>query len=184
MLVALSPDDLDPDFAEILQTQRYAPGPSIEGVVVHTLREHVDESGTLVELGRFSEVGELLDLPGFVPRQLNWSRVEPGAVKAWHLHLHQDDVWFVPPQGRLLAGLSDTRADSPTHGVLMRLVLGAGRAQLVRVPRGVAHGVANLWTTGSDLIYLVDQTFDPTAPDEHRLPWDAFGEEFWALRRG
>ena len=182
--MALTTDDLDPDFAEIVQTQRYAPGPHIDGVVVHTLREHVDESGALVELARLGDAGELLGLPGFTPKQLNWSRVEPGAVKAWHLHFNQDDVWFVPPQGRLLAGLSDTRKDSPTHGVLMRLVLGAGRAQLVRVPRGVAHGVANLWPTASDLIYLVDQAFDPSTPDERRLPWDTFGEEFWALKKG
>ncbi len=170
--------------AAALSTQSYGRAPTIEGLRVIELREHGDESGSLIELGRLSAAAALLEVPDFTVRQLNWSRVASGAVKAWHLHLRQDDLWFVPPWARLLAGLVDARKDSPTLGVQQRMVLGAGKAQLVRVPSGVAHGVANLWTQDADLIYLVDQAFDPADPDEHRLDWDHFGPEFWTLRKG
>lgn len=181
--MALTPDDLDGETADALRTQAYGAGPRIDGVVIQDLAHHVDDGGGLVELGRLT--GDALDgAPDFHLRQLNWSRVLPGAIKAWHLHLAQDDVWFVPPHGRLLAGLRDCRADSPTHGATMRFILGEGRTQRVRVPRGVAHGVANPWTQASDLIYLVDQAFDPSDPDERRLPWDHFGADFWALTPG
>ncbi len=181
--MALTPDDLDGDTADALTTQSYGGSDVIDGVVIVDVTHHVDDSGGLVELGRLVG-GQLADFAGFEVRQINWSQVLPGAIKAWHLHLDQDDVWFVPPQGRLLAGLRDCRQGSASHGVVMRRVLGAGRAQLVRVPRGVAHGVANPWMTASDLIYLVDRPFDPVDPDERRLPWDHFGAAFWALRRG
>lgn len=181
--MALTPDDLDGETAEALSTQAYGGRPAIDGVVVADVSHHVDDSGGLVELGRLAG-GALQGFPDFEVRQVNWSQVVPGAVKAWHLHLDQDDLWFVPPQGRLLAGLRDCRRHSPTHGVTMRFVLGAGKSQLVRVPRGVAHGVANPWTDASDLIYLVDRVFSTTDPDERRLPWDHFGADFWELRRG
>ena len=182
--VPLRRDQLDPDLSGALSTQSYGGGTSIEGLRVVQLTEHVDESGSLVELARLGSAAELVGLEGFTVRQANWSRVASGAIKAWHLHLKQDDLWFVPPWARLLAGLHDARRDSPTSGLTQRMVLGAGRAQLVRVPSGVAHGVANLWDQDADLIYLVDQAFDPADPDEHRLPWDHLGADFWTLKKG
>jgi len=52
----------------------------------------------------------------------------------------------------------------------MRFMLGGGRARLLLIPRGVAHGVANLSARGAQLIYFSNATFDPHNPDEHRLP--------------
>jgi dTDP-4-dehydrorhamnose 3,5-epimerase len=66
----------------------------------------------------------------------------------------------------------------------MRFVLGAGRAQALYIPRGVAHGLANIWTQPANMIYLVNQLFDPENPDEHRLPWDVLGNDFWEIKKG
>jgi dTDP-4-dehydrorhamnose 3,5-epimerase len=108
----------------------------------------------------------------------------PGTIKAFHLHLNQEDVWFVPPHERLLVVLSDQRAASPTRGVMMRFVLGADKSRLVYIPRGVAHGAANLWQVPASIIYVVNQQFNIEAPDEGRLPWDFVGRDVWKIAQG
>jgi dTDP-4-dehydrorhamnose 3,5-epimerase len=66
----------------------------------------------------------------------------------------------------------------------MRLVLGSGKARLLLIPRGVAHGVANLSSQPAAVIYFVNQAFNLERPDEHRLPYDLLGEDFWSIRPG
>ena len=82
--------------------------------------------------------------PGFECKQINYSEMDPGVIKAFHVHRRQTDVWFVPPGDKMLLVLVDVRAGSPTEKVVRRLVLGEGAARLVRIPPGVAHGVKNL----------------------------------------
>jgi dTDP-4-dehydrorhamnose 3,5-epimerase len=108
----------------------------------------------------------------------------PGTVKAFHVHLHQEDVWFVPPHERALLVLSDQRRESPSAGVTTRLVLGSGTSRLLYIPRGVAHGVANLWAEPVTIIYFVNQQFNAVAPDEGRLPWDFLGASVWEALKG
>jgi dTDP-4-dehydrorhamnose 3,5-epimerase len=66
----------------------------------------------------------------------------------------------------------------------MRLVLGGGKAQLLYVPRGVAHGAANLWAQAASIIYFVNQQFCLEHPDEGRLPWDLLGKDIWEVAKG
>jgi dTDP-4-dehydrorhamnose 3,5-epimerase len=117
-----------------------------------------------------------------VVKQVNYSVLQPGTIKAWHLHKHQEDAWFVPPSGRLLVGLLDARQGQ--GGASMRFVLGDGKAQLLLIPRGVAHGVANPFQAPQPMLYLVNQQFSAERPDEHRLPWDLLGKDFWAIQPG
>ena len=175
---------IGPAFASHVSTQNYEKKPSIEGVEVSTLRLMLDDGGSFSELCRFSEHGALEALPHFTPRQTSYSEVLPGAIKAFHLHYNQEDVWFVPPRDRLLIGLIDTRQNSPSYEVTQRLVLGAGRAQLLYIPRGVAHGCANLENATASIIYFVNQQFSLENPDEHRLPWDLLGADFWKITQG
>lgn len=165
--------------------QDYAPRPEIEGVEFIPLRRFNDDGGAMTELARL-DGGMLKDVPGFVARQMNYSVVEPLAIKAFHLHKRQTDVWYVPPSDKLLLVLSDVRKGSPTEGVTKRYVLGDGNSRLVRIPPGVAHGCKNLRpATPSAIIYFVDVQFaiDDTC-DEGRLPWDHFGTEVWEVERG
>jgi dTDP-4-dehydrorhamnose 3,5-epimerase len=182
----LSAADLRPDIASRLSTQQYDGKPRLHDVLLLDLRASLDAGGAFMETARLDENGRMKALPDhdFRVRQTNYSEIEPGAVKAWHLHFNQEDVWFVPPRDRVLVGLWDVRADSPTSGLTMRFVLGAGRPQLLYIPRGVAHGVANLGAAPAQVWYFVNQEFDPQAPDEHRLPWDAAGAEFWEIEKG
>ena len=175
--------DLTKESQGQLTRQSYEPKSSIQGVTVSETRVFTDDGGSLTELGRLDR-GRLANFPEFEARQINLSQVLPGAIKAFHLHLNQDDIWYVPPTERLLVVLTDQRQTSPTVGQTTRFVLGAGKSQLVYIPRGVAHGIANLWTDSATMIYFVNQHFDLENPDEHRLPWDFLGKDIWEIARG
>jgi dTDP-4-dehydrorhamnose 3,5-epimerase len=184
MLTRLSPADFGPDFQDHLSTQQYGGGARIEGVKIIDLRLLTDDGGSFAELVRFDESGHLEAVPEFKVRQSSYSLVLPGAIKAFHLHFNQEDVWFVPPTDRLLVGLVDARKDSPTYKATMRFVLGGGKAQIVYIPRGVAHGGANIWGQPATILYYVSQQFDLRDPDERRLPWDIVGADFWQMTPG
>lgn len=183
-LPPLRPEDLGEEFRAKIALQDYSARPTIEGVQFIPLRAFPEDGGSFMEVCRLDEQGCLEALPSFRVLQVSHSEMEPGAVKAWHLHLNQEDVWFVAPSQRALVGLLDLRKTSPSYQVAMRFVLGAGNARLLYVPRGVAHGAANLSQHTISLLYLTNQHFNPDHPDEHRLPWDLLGGEFWEMHRG
>jgi len=165
--------------------QDYTPQAPIGGVEIVDLKRFVDDGGSFLELGRLT-AGAHVVLRGFEVKQINYSEMDPGVIKAFHLHRRQTDVWFVPPDDRMLLVLVDARAGSPTENAVRRLILGDGSTRLVRIPPGVAHGVKNLATTRGRIIYLVDTHFsaDPDASDEGRLPWDFAGLDVWEPTRG
>jgi dTDP-4-dehydrorhamnose 3,5-epimerase len=170
---------------QVFQVQSYAPRPAIDGVQVVDLKRFADDGGAMTELARLAD-GSPAGLPGFTIRQINFSEIEPGAIKAFHLHARQTDVWFVPPSDRVLMVLLDVREGSRTEGVSMRFMLGAGASRLVRIPPGVAHGARNLAGTTGRIIYFTDVHFspDPADCDEGRLPWDHLGADLWDVTRG
>ncbi|HEB52743.1 MAG TPA: dTDP-4-dehydrorhamnose 3,5-epimerase [bacterium] len=170
---------------EAFFVQDYSPGPRIDGVEIVELKRFNDDGGAITELGRFT-TGQHEQLPGFEARQINYSEMEPGACKAFHMHFRQTDVWYVPPSDKLLLVLHDCREGSPTEGATMRFVLGDGKDRLVRIPPGVAHGARNIGQHVGRIIYMVDVQFsaDPADCDEGRLPWDYLGSEIWEIARG
>ena len=157
---------------------------AIEGVQVLELRRFGDDSGSMTELCRL-DGGRLRGIEGFTVAQVNFSTLEPGAIKAFHVHRKQTDVWYVPPEDRMLLVLADLRKGSPSEGASLRLLLGDSRSLLVRVPPGVAHGCRNLGAAPARIVYFTDLHFSP-APDETdegRLPWDLLGAEIWERAR-
>jgi dTDP-4-dehydrorhamnose 3,5-epimerase len=179
----LTRDDLDPKRVGGITTQQYTKRASIDGVRLVDLKRFSEDGGSFAELVVLDQ-GRLRDIDGFEVVQVNYSDMEPGAVKAWHLHFKQEDVWFVPPYHKLLVGLYDVRRKSRSCGATMRLVLGDGRAQLLYIPRGVAHGVANLSDRRQVLIYFVNNRFSAEEPDEQRLDPFVLGREFWQIKAG
>lgn len=168
----------------LYRLQKYGERPAIEGVVIHDLERHADDAGSLTELARLEE-GRMAALGGFAVAQVTYSTLEPGSIKAFHVHRRQTDVWFVPPADRVLLVLVDVRDGSPTAGTRQRLVLGDGRARLVRIPPGVAHGCRNLGAAPAAIVYFTDVAFsaDPAETDEGRLPWDFAGADVWEMAR-
>jgi dTDP-4-dehydrorhamnose 3,5-epimerase len=184
MLKQLTKDAIGLDFVSDLCVQDYSKKTAIEGVQIVQLNMFYDDGGALAEILRFDQQGNSLLFPDFKVQQTTFSQMMPGTIKAFHLHYNQEDVWFVMPFDRMLIGLFDARKDSKTYKQSMRFVLGAGRAQALYIPRGVAHGLANVWQNPANMIYFVNQAFDANNPDEQRLPWDTLGDDFWEIRKG
>ena len=180
-----APAPLNDDASRAYSLQDYKPGPKIEGVQIVELKRFHDDGGAITELGRLAE-GAHAQLAGFVVRQVNYSEIEPGAIKAFHLHKRQTDVWYVPPHDKVLLVLADFRKGSPTEKTTMRFVIGDGTSRLVRIPPGVAHGCRNLASEKGRILYFVDVQFSTDAKecDEGRLPWNHLGEEIWEVVRG
>jgi len=174
-----------PEARSAYGVQDYGPRPKIEGLEIQELRRFNDDGGAMTELARLDD-GRIAGLEGFVARQVNYSTMDPLAIKAFHLHKRQTDVWYVPPSDKILLAVADVREGSKSAGVVQRLVLGDGKSFLVRIPPGVAHGAKNLRTAQtSTIIYFVDVQFSTDdSCDEGRLPWDHFGADLWEVERG
>ena len=177
--------DFNPSARDNYSVQDYSPREVIEGVELIELRRFNDDGGSMTELGRL-DGGMHQGVEGFEAKQMNYSVLEPNAIKAFHLHTRQTDVWYVPPSDKILLVLADVREGSKTEGQVMRIVLGDGNSRLVRIPPGVAHGCKNLRPVGPGaIIYFVDVQFSVGEEcDEGRLPWDHFGTEVWEVERG
>ena len=177
--------DLTPHAKRAFHVQAYGGAPHIDGVQLVELKRFSDDGGTMTELARLTE-GRPEAFAGFTVRQVNYSEVEPGAVKAFHLHLRQTDIWYVPSSDRMLVVLLDARQGSPTEGARMRVVLGDSASRLLRIPPGVAHGVRNVGPTTGRVVYFTDLHFsaEPSSCDEGRLPWDFAGADVWEATRG
>jgi len=177
--------EFTPLAADAYGVQDYSAKPMIEGVEIVQLRRFNDDGGAMTELGRLTD-GSIDGLEGFQAKQINYSVMEPQAIKAFHLHKRQTDVWFVPPSDKILLVLGDVRQGSKTEGLVKRIVLGDGNSRLIRIPPGVAHGCRNLLASDrSAIIYFVDVQFSTDEHcDEGRLPWDFFGEDVWEVERG
>jgi len=171
---------LTPEIRSLFKVQDYGKRPVIDGVAVVPVRRFNDDGGSMTELARLDE-GRAQALAGFSAAQINYSTLEPGVVKAFHVHHRQTDVWYVPPEDRVLLVLVDVREGSPTEKVATKLVLGDGASALVRIPPGVAHGCRNVGERTARIVYMTDVHFsaEPGATDEGRLPWDLVGAEIW-----
>lgn len=171
-----------------LTQQAYGePPPAIPGVQVVDLARYVDESGAFTQVLRAAN-GKPMALGAALPvdfqvRQVNWSELDPGVIRAYHVHRTQTDLWFIPPHEKVLIVLADLREDPVT---MLRQVFGDGRSQMLLIPPLVAHGYKNLRTGPARLLYFVDQYFEaaPEQCDEWRLPWDCFGAKVWSLANG
>jgi len=180
----LSEDDINLDLKDQIFVQDYSPKTKIEGVQLIPVKNINGEDSDFCEILRLDSKGELEAMPGFQLRQTNRTLLMHGAVKAWHIHYNQDDIWYLPPSDHLLVGLWDTRKNSPTSGAKMRIALGNGQSNLLYIPRGIAHGCANVSGKNVNLFYYVNQQFDIKNPDERRLEWDALGADFWTPEKG
>jgi dTDP-4-dehydrorhamnose 3,5-epimerase len=171
------------EFQKLVTVQEYSKQDPIDGVRLVELKQFNDDGGSFNELVRIRD-GVVENFDDFELKQCNYSLMVPGAIKAFHLHLNQEDIWLVPPGDKLLVGLCDLREKSKTYKKVQRIILGAGKALLLYIPRGVAHGAANISQSNAQIIYLMNQQFDSDNPDEERLPWDLLGKDFWQIQPG
>jgi len=116
----------------------------IDGVIITPLREIVDARGS---------VRHVLVQPHICQNvaEIYFARVEYGVVKAWHLHSLMT-LRYVVAYGRILLGLYDDRAGSPTEGRVDTIWLSdTGKDyKMVTIPPGIWNGFRG----------------DPDGPDE------------------
>jgi dTDP-4-dehydrorhamnose 3,5-epimerase len=174
---------IDPEVAPKVYTQSYEKKVFIEGVKFVPLKNIVGEDGSFSEVVRLNDNGELEQFPGFKLAQVNRTSQVNGTVKGWHLHYKQDELWYVPPPYFILVGLWDVRKDSPTKGMVNRVILDGSNSQLMFIPHGVAHGSSVYGQNSVNLYYFINQKFDISNPDEQRIPWDQLGADFWQPQR-
>lgn len=171
-------------YQDLKVVQDYSGRGKIAGVELINSPWFSASDGNFAEILRYDD-GHIRGLEqDFVIRQLNWSYVTVGAVKGYHYHHHQKDLWFCPPYDRLIVNLHDLRQDSPTFDQHQTLILGAGKNLALVIPEGVAHGCSNPYEKPMTLFYAVTNQFDPEQPDEIRLAWDTFGAEVWQVEKG
>jgi dTDP-4-dehydrorhamnose 3,5-epimerase len=179
----LSMDDILVKLKQEIYDQDYSKKKIIEGVKIIDVKKFYGEDGTFEELIRINKNGALESFPDFIVMQINRSKILGGAIKAWHLHFKQDDIFYVPSEDQMILGLWDVRNDSDTKDIKMRIIMGGGSAKLVLIPRGVAHGVVNVARKPGTILYFVNGLFNFSDPDEKRLKWDAAGEDFWEVKK-
>ncbi len=140
----------------------------IQGVRVVPLEPHVDDRGYLIEILRstddhFTQFGQVY-LVGDVTR---------GTIRAFHKHHVLWDFFFIS-HGSAKFALRDDRADSPTYGAMMTVVIGERNPSLIVVPSGVYHGWMAL-EDDTQMISIASEVYNRQQPDEVRVPPDSFG---------
>lgn len=142
---------------------------TIDGVWIKRLDVFADDRGLLAELYRSDDPYLGAAFAGCAQTTLTMSF--PGVIKAFHRHRQQDDAWFCV-RGMIQAVLHDLRESSRTRGVTETYCMGEHNPLLLVIPRGVAHGYRVLGSEPAWIVYHTSAVYDPTAPDEERIPHD------------
>ncbi len=149
----------------------------IDGVRILPISLWPDDRGYFLEIARFGE-GLIADYPATT--QVSAAFTYPGAIKAFHFHKHQTDVWAVV-QGMFQVALVDLRLASPTFGLKNTLYIGQLRPWQVLIPPGIGHGYKVIGTDPAMLVYLTDRFYNPE--DEGRIAYNEPGINYdWELQ--
>jgi hypothetical protein len=81
--------------------------------------------------------------------EIYFSAVNPGAIKAWHIHKEMS-LNYAAVVGTIKLVLYDDRPDSPTRGELMELFIGEQNYSLVTVPPMVWNGFKGCGSRAGD----------------------------------
>ena len=128
----------------------------IQGVRITPLTQILDERGKIMHMLRsdadhFEKFGEIY-----------FSCVNPGAIKAWHIHKKMI-LNYAVIKGNIKLVLFDDRAGSPTKGELRELFLGPDNYQLVTIPPMVWNGFKGV---GPDVAIVANCASIPHDPSE------------------
>lgn len=138
----------------------------IDGVRIRRATTQLDERGSVCEV--YSPAW------GFTDEPVVWlyeTRIRPGQIKGWVLHLEQDDRLFFST-GDIKTVLYDARPSSPTSGRLNVRCFGDMNRALLRIPAGVYHALQNIGDCDAVFLNLPTQPYRHEEPDKYRLPLD------------
>ena len=148
----------------------------IEGVKIIPLRQIPDERGKISHMLRsdadyFKGFGEIY-----------FSTVNPGAIKAWHIHSEQT-LNYAVISGMIKFVIYDDRKDSPTMGNLQEVFMGQDNYCLVQVPPFIWNGFKGISAIPAIVANCTDIPYSPdeisrTDPFDNHIPYD------WSLKQG
>jgi|GEM_PF-76133 len=138
----------------------------IDNVVIKNIKVFKDGRG---------DFREILRLGGKLSKkiaQISISTTHPGVIKAFHWHRSQDDIFYVI-SGNVQLVLHDQRTASKTCGETQVVYLGESyKPQAILIPRGVYHGYKVLGNKDAQVLYVMDNQYNPSKPDEQRVDFD------------
>ena len=98
----LTIDDISVAVKQSVSVQNYQEKKMIDGVKIIEVKRYAGEDGTFEDLMRINAQGFLELFPEFQIRQINRSKLLPEAIKAWHLHFKQEDIWYIPSDNHMI----------------------------------------------------------------------------------
>lgn len=142
----------------------------IDGVVITPLRQIFDERGKVMHMLRedspvFERFGEIY-----------FSSIEPGAVKAWHLH-YEMTLNYAVVHGRIKFVLFDDRSRSNTRGEIQEIFLSPENYSLVTVPPMIWNGFKGLGKSSALVANCATLPHNPNeierkSPLDEGIPYD------------
>lgn len=118
---------------------------------------------------------------GLLHIQINYSTVNPGIIKAWHRHQHQDD-YFCVLRGNAKVGIvgPDVHIGNRTlRPSIESYYTGEDNPSVIHIKAGEWHGLTPVGDKPCGLLYFVTNLYDPTNPDEERANFDEFVPKGW-----
>jgi dTDP-4-dehydrorhamnose 3,5-epimerase len=161
----------DPEEQAVRDSQMVTPeGQSLQqlphGVTFRDAVTHTDDRGSVCEI--FDPRWGWHDDPLVFVYMFT---VRPGVVKGWNLHKEHEDRYLIV-SGDLAVVLYDDRPDSPTRGLVSKIVLSEHRRRLMNVPKNVWHADHNVGTKDALVVNCPTTQYDHANPDKYRLPLD------------
>ena len=139
----------------------------IDGIKITPLKQVVDERGKIMHMIRndskiFEKFGEIY-----------FSTVNPGFVKAWHLH-KENTLNYVCIKGKVKLVLFDDRKDSSTTGQHQELILSPEDYFLVTIPPFIWNGFKGL----SDSDSIIANCMTLPHNEKEMIRKDSFDKNF------
>lgn len=130
----------------------------IAGCYTYPLENLRDDRGAILKVWR--KDGDIIDAADI--GEVYLSMVKPGVVKAWHLHRDMT-LRYVCVAGRVMVGMYDNRATSPTRGTMLKVYLECfgGDYQMLVIPKGVWNGFRSVGDCTALVLNLPDLPHDP-----------------------
>jgi len=156
----------DRDVATVTPTGQSL-APTIDGVKTRSTVTHLDHRGSVFEI--FEGDMSFWGTPIVYAYQFS---VRPHQMKGWGLHESKTDRYTIIC-GEVLLFLWDDRPDSPTRGVVQKVVLSDHAVRQVIIPVGVWHLSLNLGAEDARLVNFPTEVYHHDAPDRLLLAWDS-----------
>ena len=151
----------------------------IEGVNIIDLLVNEDDRGSLTVVARAvqdSRPNGVIETFGEVYVVCDPVR---HTIRAFHKH-HKMWDYFCILSGSAKFVLRDDRPESESYNEMMTIVTSGRKPRLLTIPPGVFHGWMSL-EDNTMMLSIADVIYNPSAPDEVRVPPESFGD-VWTVK--